>query len=256
MQTIPSVGNRREFLKLSGTIAFGVVLPSAFPWISQTAAGLPEPGDQLPGFDPAKADSGKLKEWTQSAVRAVNAIQAGTARFSDFDSLANTYLNCLLYLHSLNFDEAGEKYIAGRVYLPGPSVKDVSNWYARVVETGLKTNRQDWNAMIAKSRNPKYLDEVAAYLSKDHGVQFHRKVADAIRSSGKESPLAAGNGNLVLSSYPVQLQQAKFSDQTCMFLDWGGVYLGVVALPIGVTPVGMVLGVFALGLWVIAKLGC
>ncbi len=256
MRTILSVGNRREFLQLSGTMAFAVVVPSAFPWIWQAAAGLPTPADQLPGFDPAKADSGKLKEWTQSAVRSVNAIQTGTARFSDFDSLANTYLNCLLYLHSLGFDEASEKYLASHAYAPEPSAKDVSNWYARVVETGLKTNQQDWNAMIAKSRNPKYLDEVAAFLSKEHGLQFHRRVADAIRSAGKESSSISETNKLVLSSYPGQLRQAKFSEQTCMFLDWGGVYLGVVALPIGATPVGVVLGVFALGLWIIAKLGC
>jgi hypothetical protein len=90
----------------------------------------------------------------------------------------------------------------------------------------------------------------------NQAVQFHRDVADAVRSAGKESPARqARNDRFVLSGYHERVIRAKFSEHTCMYLDWGGAYLGVVALPIGITPVGEALGVFAIGLWAIAKIG-
>lgn len=248
--------NRREFLKLSGTIAVRIIGTTLVAWIPGSALGLPEPQNRLPGFDPEKVDARRLKAWTGSAVNSVNSILAGTAMFSDFDSLASTYQDCLLYLHDLNFDGAGTKYIVEYKYLPAPAEQGISGWYEQVAKAGLRINRENWNAMIAKSRDPKILEKVEVLFRQGKAVQFHKDVSEAIRSAGKETPaLHARNQRLVLSNYQARGLQAKFADQTCMYLDWGGVYLGVVALPIGITPVGAALGVFAIGLWAIAKLG-
>jgi hypothetical protein len=248
--------NRREFLKLSGTMAFGLA-STPFVAVASSVVAWAEPQDQLPGFDPGIADRDKLEKWAHLAVGSVNSILAGTAQFSDFDYLAGAYRDCLLYLHDLGFDKAGEQYIAEHKNLPIPSEQSVGRWFERVAALGLKINREQWNDfVVTKSRNPKYLDGVLALLRKDQAVQFHENVADAIRSGGKETPvLHARTGRIVASSYHEPVLEAKFSERTCTYLDWGGAYLGVVALPIGITPVGAALGVFVVDLWAIAKIG-
>lgn len=253
MQSFLAVGNRREFLKLSGTIGFGLVGITLVSWPTGVAAR----SDQLPGFDPGKANRDQIEKWTGLAVNSVNSILAGTATFSDFDSLANTYRDCLLYLDKLGFDEAGAKYIVENKDLPVPAERSVTNWYEQVIAVGLKISRGQWNnSIIPQSRNREYLAGVLALFRKGQAVQFHQDVANSVRSAAKESPaLQARNDGFVLSSYHERVLRAKFSEHTCMYLDWGGAYLGVVALPIGVTPVGVALGVLAIGLWAVAKIG-
>lgn len=256
MQGLTNNGGRREFLRLSGTMGFGLASTS-FVSLASSVIAWAQPQDQLPGFDPGKADPNKLEKWAHLAVESVNSILAGTPKFSDFDNLASTYGDCLLYLHELGFDKAGAQYIAEHKDLPPPSEQSVGRWFERVAALGLKINREQWNEfIITKSRNPEYLDKVLALLRKDQAVQFHENVADAVRGGGKETPaLHARAARIVLSGYHEQVLQAKFSERTCTYLDWGGAYLGVVALPIGITPVGAALGVFVVGLWAVAKIG-
>jgi hypothetical protein len=256
MKSLTDNGNRREFLQHSGTMGFGLASTTLVSLASGIVAWA-EPQDQLPGFDPGKADRDKSEKWTQLAVGSVNSILAGTAKFSDFDYLASAYRDYLRYLHELGFDKAGEQYIAKHKNVPAPSEHSVSRWFEHVAALGLKINREQWNDFIVtKSRNPKYVDGVLALLRKDQAVQFHEDVADAIRSGGKETQvLHARTGRIVLSGYHEQVLETKFSERTCTYLDWGGAYLGVVALPIGITPVGAALGVFVVGLWAIAKIG-
>jgi hypothetical protein len=256
MKSLTDNGNRRAFLKLSGTMGFGFA-STTFVSLTSGIVAWGEPQDRLPGFDPGKADRDKLEKWTQLAVGSVNPILAGTAKFSDFDYLASAYRDCLLYLHDLGFDKAGERYIAEHKSVRAPSEQSVSRWFEHVAALGLKINREQWNDfVVTKSRIPKYLDGVSARLRNDQEVQFHEDVADAIRSGGKETPvLHARTARIVLSSYDEQVPETKFSERTCTYLDWGGAYLGVVALPIGITPVGAALGVFVVGLWAIAKIG-
>jgi RHS repeat-associated protein len=52
-----------------------------------------------------------------------------------------------------------------------------------------------------------------------------------------------------------QQKRSGFSEKTCFYLDWGGAYLGIVAIPITVPPVALGMGVAATGLWVIGKFG-
>jgi hypothetical protein len=253
MKDFLTIGNRRKFLKLSGTITFGLIGANLVSWASP---GWEDTQNELPGFNPAKADLKQVETWTQVAVKSANAVLAGTARFTDFETLSSTYRDFLLYLNKLGFDEAGARYLEDHKPLPPAPADSLTMWYEKVKAAGLKVERSQWDEMVdKKSRNPEYLDAVLTFLRKRQAVQFHQSVAEAILSGGKESPATrAEKSRFVLAGYQ-ELRRAKFSEHTCTYLDWGGAYLGVVALPIGATPVGAALGVFVISLWAIAKIG-
>jgi hypothetical protein len=255
MRSLLYVRTRREFLTASGTIGLGLL---GTTWISgRHGLVWAQRPDALPGFDPEQDDlRGKFKECARLAVPSVNAILEGHAKLSDYDALANTYEHCLLELDKFGFDEAGAGYIAKHKELPSSDQRRVSEWYEGVTAAGVKISREQWkNDIVEKSWNRKYLDELLPHLRQDP-AQFHREVAIAIRSAGKDAlGLQAENDGLVLAKYRAAAFAGNFSERTCTYLDWGEAYLGVVALPIGATPVGIGLGVFVIGLWAIAKIG-
>ena len=100
MQSFLAVGNRREFLKLSGTIGFGLVGITLVSWPTGVAAR----SDQLPGFDPGKANRDQIEKWTGLAVNSVNSILAGTATRSPILTPLRTLIEiaCSIWTNSVS----------------------------------------------------------------------------------------------------------------------------------------------------------